>query len=121
MPNDTLGNRGEDLAAHYLRQRGMKILVRNYHSPVGEIDIIALDKSSDGETIVFIEVKTRKTDNFAEPASAIDAHKRRQLIRTAQYYLTNHDADDYNARFDIVSIVIADGNKPIIKYIPDAF
>ena len=121
MPNDTLGNRGEELAASYLRQRGMRILARNYRSPVGEIDIIALDKSNDGGTIAFIEVKTRKTDSFAEPASAIDAHKRRQLIRTAQYYLTNHDADDYNARFDIVSIVIADDKKPIIQYIPDAF
>lgn len=125
MSDKSLGHKGEKLAARYLRREGLKILARNYRCPPGEIDIIALDRStrhnSGAETIVFVEVKTRSSDRYVEPESAVDARKRQQLTRPANYYLAHHKTADYAARFDIVSIVIREGEKPQIKHIQDAF
>lgn len=127
MPRRTelLGKAGEKFAARYLRRNGLKILARNYRCPPGEVDIIALDRSGccsgGAETIVFVEVKTRSSDRHVSPAAAVDARKRRQLTRVAGYYLAHHDTNDYAARFDVVSIVIGEGEKPAVKHIPDAF
>ena len=120
-----LGRRGEKLARKHLRRAGLKILARNYRCSVGEIDIIALDSSTrrrDGaETVVFVEVKTRSSDQYTDPEAAVDKDKRRRMRKTANYYLTTHDAGGFNARFDIVSILITDEQrKPQIKHIVDA-
>ncbi len=108
-----------------MRRKGLKILARNYRCPSGEVDIIALDKSTrrDGrtETIVFVEVKTRSSDRYVAPASAVNGRKRRQISRAAGYYLASHDTGDYATRFDIVAVVIREGEKPQIEHIPDAF
>ncbi|MDY7010536.1 MAG: YraN family protein [Planctomycetota bacterium] len=124
MSDKSLGLKGEKLAARYLRRKGLKILARNYRCPPGEVDIIALDRStrhSDGsETIVFVEVKTRSSDRYVEPESAVDAQKRLQLTRIAEYYLSRYDTNDYAARFDVVSVVIREGEKPQIRHITDA-
>ena len=120
-----LGSRGEKLARRFLRRRGLKILAQNYRCGAGEIDIIALDRSTDtrgaGETITFVEVKTRSSDYYTYPESAVNAAKRRRLEKIADYYLANHDAEGLNIRFDVVSIVIGPDRRPKIKYIPDAF
>ncbi len=125
MSDKSLGHKGEKLAARYLRRNGLKILARSYRCPMGEVDIIALDRStrSNGgaETIVFVEVKTRSSARYVEPESAVDSRKQRQLTRTARYYLAHHDTNDYAARFDIVSVIICEGEKPRIKHISDAF
>jgi len=103
----------------------MKILAANYRCPAGEADLIALDKSTlaaDGaETLCFVEVKTRSSDSYTDPESAVDTEKRRRIRKVAQTYLTAHDTAALNVRFDIVSIVMRDGAKAEIKYIPDAF
>jgi len=120
-----LGQRGEKAARRFLRRTGLKILARNYRCPVGEIDLIALDTSTrsrlGAETIAFVEVKTRSSDDYTDPASAVDAEKRRRLKKVADYYVNTHDADDLNVRFDIVSIVAREDQKPQVRYIPDAF
>jgi len=120
-----LGQRGEALARNYLKRRGMKVLARNFRCPAGEIDLIALDRSTRGrdgaETIAFVEVKARRSDRYTDPASAVDGRKRERLRKTAEYYLSRVDADGFNARFDIVSIVFRDGAKPEVQHIPDAF
>ncbi len=124
-PAKPLGQRGEALARRYLKRRGMKILARNFRCPVGEIDLIALDRSTrsrDGaETIAFVEVKARRSDTYTDPAAAVDSRKRGRLRKIAQHYLSRVDAEGFNARFDIVSIVFRDGAKPEVQYIPDAF
>jgi len=126
-PTKALGNRGEDAACRCLKKAGMKILARNYRCPGGEIDIIALDPStrrtSQAETIVFVEVKTRATETPAGPASAIDAHKRKQVIHAAQYYLRHHPAKGYLTRYDVVAVIIPPGKKikPAVRHIPNAF
>jgi putative endonuclease len=103
----------------------MRILARNFRCPAGEADIIALDRSTrrrtGAETIAFVEVKTRSSDKYTEPFSAVDAGKRGRLRKVAQYYLRVRNAGQYNARFDVVSIVLRDGEKPQVHYIPEAF
>lgn len=124
-PAGDLGQRGEALAAKFLKKKGMKILARNYRCPTGEVDLIALDagtrKAIDVETIAFVEVKTRTSDRYTDPHSAVNAEKQRRLRRAAEYYLRARKAEDFNARFDIVSVVFQDGQAPKLEYIPEAF
>ena len=120
-----LGRQGERLACGLLRKQGMKVLARNYRCPAGEADLIALDPSTrkelGAETIAFVEVKTRTSDRYAPPESAVNADKRRRMKRVADYYLASRKAQDYAIRFDIVSIVIRPGQEPEVRYIPGAF
>jgi len=116
---DTLeiGRKGEKLARRFLKKLGYRILARNYACPAGEIDVIALD----GRTIAFVEVKTRRGDALADPENAVNAHKRRQLTRVAQYWLSQRRADDYGCRFDVVSVTMHERGRPVIRHTPDAF
>ena len=121
-----LGRRGEKLARKFLKARGLKILAENYRCPRGEVDLIALDRSTCGrggaETICFVEVKTRTSDFYTDPESAVDAEKRRRIRKVADYYLTGRDAaEGLNVRFDIVSIVLRDDEEPQVRHIQDAF
>ncbi|MBI5725867.1 MAG: YraN family protein [Planctomycetes bacterium] len=121
-----LGRRGERLAMKFLKSLGLKILVRNYSCRAGEIDIIALDestkKSMGWPTIVFVEVKTRKSDLVVGPESAVDSRKRRKIEKVAAHYLSSRDADEYAWRFDVIAVVIPpDGGKPQITHLSDAF
>jgi len=124
-PDKKLGRRGEKLAARALRRKGMKLLATNYRCPSGEIDIIALAKStrrnSGRETIVFVEVKTRSDDAYNTPESAVNAPKRRRIRKAARYYLSHHPTDGYGVRYDIVAIVAPEDAKPRIKHIAGAF
>jgi len=120
-----LGPLGEQLARRFLRKAGMKILADNYRCPAGEVDLIALDRSTrkalGAETIVFVEVKTRRSDRYASPAAAVDSPKQTQLRAAAAYYLAHHDAAGYLTRYDIVSIVARPGQEPEISHIRNAF
>ncbi len=124
-PTKALGNRGETFACRCLKKAGMKILARNYRCPGGEIDIIALDPStrrtSQAETIVFVEVKTRAAETPAGPQSAIDAHKRNQVAQAARYYLRHYPAKGYLTRYDVVAVIAPPGQKPTVRHIPNAF
>jgi len=120
-----LGRQGEQLASGFLRKQGLKVLARNYRCPAGEADLIALDsstrKEAGAETIVFVEVKTRTSDRYAPPESAVNADKRRRMKRVAHYYLASRKTGDFAVRFDIVSIVIRAGQEPEIRHIAHAF
>jgi putative endonuclease len=119
------GTRGEKLAVRYLRRAGCSILARNYRCPVGEADVIVLDKSTrsqwGAESIAFVEVKTRSSDDSVAPESAVDRRKRRQLVRVARYYLAHHETGERRVRFDVVSVVLPPGGKPQVRHISDAF
>ncbi len=120
----SFGQQGEEIAAKYLKYRGLKILARNYRCPVGEIDIIAFDKDSPGHfgmnCIAFVEVKTRKSDTYTSPDAAVDEEKRRRIKKAAAYYLTHHRAGEMNVRYDIVAVVMGEG-QPRIRHITAAF
>jgi len=95
-----LGRKGEDRAADYLTQQGYRILERNYATPGGEIDLIALD----GGAIVFVEVKTRTSDAFGAPELAVNARKQQRMIRAALGYIRYKRLHQMPCRFDVVAI-----------------
>jgi putative endonuclease len=111
------GRIGEDLAHRYLRKHGCTIVARRYRPPAGggEIDLVAWQ----GETLVFVEVKTRATEEFGTPDRAVDAEKRRYLARAGRDYARRAGVAWDKVRFDIVSIVLADS--PAIDWQRDAF
>ena len=112
-----LGKRGEDLAAHHLKKLGFSILVRNYRQKTGEIDIIARD----GNCLVFVEVKTRKTLRFGQPFEAVTPKKQAQLARVATDYLSRKKLLDQPARFDVISILLPDTGNATIEHLPNCF
>ncbi len=103
------GKAGEQLAVRYLKKKGYKILAQNYTCPVGEIDIIGRHK----KTIVFVEVKTRKSMSYGSARLAITAHKRRKISMTALYYLKSSHQMDQGARFDVVTVQSTGGTQEI--------
>ena len=110
-----LGNRGEQVAARYLRQRGFKVLVRGYRTTQGEVDLICRD----GDRVVFVEVKTRQQGH---PAEAVDLRKQRRLTLAALHFLKRHDLLETPCRFDVVAITWPDSAGPsLIEYFADAF
>ena len=110
------GKRGEEIAIRHLRQLGYVILERNYRCPLGEIDIVAQDK----DTIVFVEVKSRKTEDFGDPEQAVGRAKQKKISLLSLYYLTQHNHAPENARFDVVAIkMLPDG--PEVRIIDNAF
>lgn len=113
-----LGALGERLAATYLKGKGYVIVGRGSRSRLGEIDLIAVDE----KTIVFVEVKTRRSASLGHPDDAIHPEKQRRLTRLALRYLMRHDLLDHPARFDAVSIVWPDDSKtPQITHYENAF
>ena len=113
-----LGNRGERQAARYLRRKGFKICARQLRTPLGEIDLICLD----GRTIVFVEVKTRRSDAAGQPEEAVDLRKQRQIARCALWYLRRHGLLERSIRFDVVSVVWPEGSRsPEIRHYEHAF
>jgi putative endonuclease len=114
--NLNLGNRGEHYAVDFLKQNGYKILLNNYKTKLGEIDIIAKDK----DTLCFIEVKTRNSLRFGEPCESVTIFKRRQIAKVALQFLKEKNLLGRRARFDVVSIVYSQG-LPKLDLIRNAF
>jgi len=112
----SLGKKGEDLAIAQLRALKYKILERNFKCALGEIDIIAREK----DTLVFVEVKTRRTRDFGGPAAAVNERKQRQLSRVALTYLNMKKLPQMPARFDVVAVELIPP-APRIEVLRDAF
>lgn len=113
--HNDFGKLGEEIAANFLMEKGYEILERNWRNRHKEIDIIAMD----GEELVIVEVKTRKSDDYGEPDLAVTKQKQTRLIYAANAYIFSRKID-LNTRFDIISIVFKEG-KPVIDHIEDAF
>ena len=113
--HNQLGEKGESLATAVLRKKGYSILEENWRSGRNEVDVIARI----GETIVFVEVKTRSTAYFGEPSEAVSRSKQKRLIQAANDYLNERELD-LQARFDIISIV-SNGNETDVDHMEDAF
>ena len=113
-----LGIIGEELAGHFLNSKGYKILMKNYECPLGEIDLIAKEKGA----LIFVEVKTRASLEMGLPVESITPQKRRQIVKTAQYYIQRYGIKNVPCRFDVVSVLLLNGlEEPTIELIPDAF
>nr|WP_284500031.1 YraN family protein [Microbulbifer sp. GX H0434] len=112
-----MGARMEESAARHLQRAGLRIEARNYRSRFGEIDLIARD----GETLVFVEVRYRRSSRYGSASATVDARKQRKLLATADSYLQRYKPD-CPCRFDVVAIDgAAEGETPNIQWIKDAF
>jgi len=116
-PDAALGRRGEDIAHRYLRRAGIVVVARNYRmaSGAGEVDLIGWD----GDTLVFVEVKSRSTDEYGAPDRAIGHAKEASLFRAAREYIRHAKVAWDNVRFDVVSIVFT--TPPTITHSRDVF
>ena len=110
------GEKGENLAVWYLKQNGYKIIEQNYRNPLGEIDIIAQEK----KTIVFVEVKSRRSVRYGSPKWAVTPKKQRKISMVALYYLKTTRQTDARARFDVVAIT-SNRDEPQIEIVKNAF
>lgn len=116
--SENLGDAGERQAADFLARRGFKILARQHSSRIGEVDLVALD----GDTIVFVEVKTRRSKGAGDPAEAVTPQKQGKLTRAALAFLKRNGMLERRARFDVVAVLSPDdGTSPVVTHYRDAF
>lgn len=95
----SIGKQGEIKAKNYLKRRGYQILECNYRTKAGEIDLIAKEKDS----LVFVEVKTRTSEEYGTPAEAVSFYKQQHMIKSARYYLARHGGE-CECRFDVIEV-----------------
>jgi putative endonuclease len=114
----SLGYLGERAAEKFLKRKGYKIVARGQRLRGGELDLVAVD----GRTVVFVEVKTRRSNEAGTPAEAIDARKERHMTRAAMAFIKRHSLEGYSCRFDVVAVTWPEqGKEPRIEYIANAF
>ena len=111
-----LGRRGERAAEKYLRRNGYRIVARNFRAAGAEIDLVAMD----GETLVFVEVKTRRSRDAGAPEEAVDERKQKQIRRAAELFATRYRAAEVTMRFDIIA-VDGSGKRLEIELLRNAF
>ena len=117
--NNIAGSWGESIAAEFIRKKKYKLIAMNYKCRFGEIDLIASNKNY----LVFIEVKTRKSANFAAALEHVDWHKQQRLRTTAELYLSLYPTD-LQPRFDVIEVYAPEGidtKNPVINHLEDAF
>ena len=112
-----LGRRGERAAARHLKSKHHRVLARNYRCIAGEIDLIC----SHGDTIVFVEVKTRSDDVAEDPQGVPRKLQWRRIENAARYFLMQRSAQDRPCRFDLVTVVWPARGSPLIKHFEDAY
>jgi putative endonuclease len=108
---------GERAARTHLRRAGLKFLTANFKSDRGEIDLVFRD----ADCLVFVEVKTRSSEEWVRPAAAVDAEKRRHLSLAALDYLRQLGNPPIKVRFDIVEVLLADGQVREVRHLPNSF
>ncbi len=114
----TLGERGEQVAARFLQQLGYTIITTRQRNRYGEIDIIAVDD----QTVVFVEVKTRRSEEHGRAAEAVDSKRQARLTRAALAFLKSHGLLEYAARFDVIEVIWPAGERhPTVRHLQNAF
>ncbi len=114
-PRHTLGLAGERLAESHLVRLGMKCLARRFATPAGELDLVMLD----GDTVVFVEVKTRADRALADPQDAVTPAKQRRLGRAARWFLARNRLERRPCRFDVVGVILGPAGPPQIEHTRD--
>jgi len=113
-----LGRQGEDAAARYLEKNNYQILCRNYSCKLGEIDIVARER----DVIVFVEVRSRSSDNYGFPQESITSRKKVKLRQLALHYLKSAGMTNANCRFDVIAVQLdGEGMLKKLEHIENAF
>jgi putative endonuclease len=110
--NRARGQWGENMAAAHYERSGCRVIDRNWRSSTGELDLVVLD----GDTYVFSEVKTRRSDLYGPAAAAVGIDKQRRIRQLGVEWLRAHDLGHVDVRFDVIAIT---GN--VLDHVPDAF
>lgn len=116
MSTKKTGEAGEAIALSHLKNNNYTIVDRNYTCPLGEIDIIATNEGD----VVFIEVKSRRTEQFGNAAEAVTLNKQRKISQVALFYMKEKNLLDRSARFDVVAVMLVPG-KPVVEIFQNAF
>ncbi len=111
------GQRGERAAKKHLKRQGLKFLTANFRTRRGEIDLICRDE----DCLVFVEVKTRSSEEWTRPAAAVNAERRRRLTRAALDYLRLLRNPPVKVRFDIVEVLLSEGAVQEVRHLPNTF
>jgi putative endonuclease len=112
-----LGRKGEELARQLLQEKGYRVLESNYRCAAGEMDIIARD----GDYVAFVEVRTRRGQEFGTPEESVTPAKKARLIRVAQSYLQERDLENMDWRIDLVAIEMDERGQMLrLEIIPNA-
>ena len=118
MSNAEIGRAGEQLSVQWLRRHGRKVLYRNFAGPKGgEVDIVCRH----GDTLTFVEVKTRTSEAFGRPADAVNLEKQRLIQRGATEWLRLLNRPVLAFRFDIAEVILTEGERPVVRVIENAF
>ncbi|PEN13928.1 hypothetical protein CRI94_07690 [Longibacter salinarum] len=123
MSTKAIGDRGEAIAADHLEEQGYTIMDSNYRFERNEVDLVCFDphaRKGRGE-IVFVEVKTRSSLNFGAPDEAVDEDKRSRIVGVAKAYLYERQLEGSPARFDVVGVLLNQGDEPDVTHYTDAF
>ncbi|UCC41051.1 MAG: YraN family protein [Candidatus Aminicenantes bacterium] len=112
-----LGRSGEEVALQYLEKNKYRIIARSFRMFRGEIDIIAYDR----KTLVFVEVKTRKSRAFGSPEESVNLSKQRQIQKIALGFLAKNNLQNIECRFDVISLLFAENEGYSIQHIKNAF
>jgi len=113
-----IGQAAENIAADFLRAKGLEILERNYLRRLGELDIVARD----GDVLVIAEVRTRASDRYGGAAASVDARKQQRIIRAASQLLQQRrDLAQLRVRFDVIAVLEMDRERPRVDWIQQAF
>ena len=111
------GELGERAARKHLRRQGLKFLTANFRSPRGELDLVCREK----DCLVFVEVKTRSSEEWSRPAAAVNTERRQRLTRAALDYLRLLKNPKVKIRFDIVEVLLEDGAVREVRHLPNSF
>lgn len=112
-----LGKAGEEVALKYLKRKKFKIIKKGFRLYKGEIDVIAYDR----KTLVFIEVKTRRSRNFGLPEESVTTAKQRQIKKIAQGFMAFNNLENVECRFDVISLILKKNDGYFICHFKDAF
>lgn len=113
-----LGRWGQRRAEIFLNRKRLKTLARNFSFRGGELDLVMGDETGG---IVFVEVKTRRNEDFIPALAAVNADKRRRITKTAKCFVKQFNIENRNVRFDIVTVILGDTGRPQIEHYPNAF
>nr|WP_321259518.1 YraN family protein [uncultured Pseudodesulfovibrio sp.] len=116
LPSKRTGNLGESAAARYLETKGFRVLERNWRYRQWELDLICRDR----DTLVFVEVKTRKANSMASPADGLTRKKQARLVKAASHYLTQNNLWEDPCRFDLAAVVDT-GSSMDVEHCENAF
>jgi len=113
-----IGQRAEDIAADFLRAKGLRILERNFRRRLGELDIVALE----GEVLVIAEVRSRASNRYGSAAASVDGRKQQRLIHAAAQLLHRRaDFSHFRVRFDVICVSETDTATPRVEWFQHAF